>query len=526
MSDQITDLRSTVAVLRRHRRVLAATAGVGLVLGTTYVIVQPPPLTSTTLVLLPAPTEAQIASIDVATQVRIALSATVLGAAGETVEPALTARSVEKMVEVSAATDQLVEIDATSAEASQAQTLSQAVADAYVAYVRDTARAANSAAVADLQNRAETLQAQITALQDQITSTTTRQQEVEPDSADGKREAQLLAELQAEQADLSLRLDNVKDQIATSTPAESFTSAGASVIQQATTATGPSPGRRLLVWAPLGALICTLLAVAVLLATARRDPRVGLRDEIADAVGSPVLAAVRSRPQRSVAGWSTLLETHEATPVESWAFRQVLRGLVTTDRGQDRKGEPRAGGKVDHPQSITVISLSGDGRGLAVGPQLAAFASSLGIATRLVTAVGHDRAATLWAACAADRTAPPRPGLFVGEVLDGEAIDLTIILVVVDRRQPDLGDAPATVATVLSVAAATATEQELARVAVAVDDAGRRIDGIVVADPDRTDRTSGRRTMDERSRQVALPMRLTGIGSSDLKTGDPNRTRP
>ena len=88
---------------------------------------------------------------------------------------------------------------------------------------------------------------------------------------------------------------------------------------------------------------------------------------------------------------------------------------------------------------------------------------------------------------------------------DGEAIDLTIILVVVDRRQPDLGDVPASAATILSVAAGTATEQELARVAVAVDDAGRRIDGIVVADPDQTDRTSGRHTMDERSRRPALP---------------------
>jgi hypothetical protein len=180
---------------------------------------------------------------------------------------------------------------------------------------------------------------------------------------------------------------------------------------------------------------------------------------------------------------------------------------------------------MDHPQSITVVSLSADGRGLAVGPQLAAFASSLGIATRLVTAVGHDRAATLWAACAADRTAPPRTGLFVGEAPAGEAIDLTIVLVVVDRRQPGLGDPPPTAATVLAVAAATATEQDLARVAVAVDDAGRRIDGIVVADPDPTDRTSGRRTMDERARQVALPTRLTGVGSSDVTAGDPNRTR-
>ncbi len=46
--------------------------------------------------------------------------------------------------------------------------------------------------------------------------------------------------------------------------------------------------------------------------------------------------------------------------------------------------------------------------------------------------------------------------------------------------------------------------------AVAMDDAGRRIDGIVVADPDRTDRSSGRHTMDERARQPALPVRLHG----------------
>ena len=55
MSDQVTDLRSTVAPLRRRSRVLAASAVVGLVAGATYVMMQPPLLTSTTLVLLPRP---------------------------------------------------------------------------------------------------------------------------------------------------------------------------------------------------------------------------------------------------------------------------------------------------------------------------------------------------------------------------------------------------------------------------------------------------------------------------------------
>jgi hypothetical protein len=97
---------------------------------------------------------------------------------------------------------------------------------------------------------------------------------------------------------------------------------------------------------------------------------------------------------------------------------------------------------------------------------------------------------------------------------------------VVERTHPYIGDTPATAATILSVAAATATEQELARVAVAVDDAGRRIDGIVVADPDSTDRTSGRHTMAQRSRQPALPTRLTGIPSAEGTAGDQQRGRP
>jgi hypothetical protein len=292
-------------------------------------------------------------------------------------------------------------------------------------------------------------------------------------------------------------------------------------MQPATVATGMPPLLRLLFWGSLGGLTCTVLAAIVLLATASRDPRLRLRDDIADAVGSSVLAAVPGRPQVSVAGWSTLLETYEATPVEAWAFRQVLRGVAPGDRAH----QARTPGKVDHPQSLTVISLAGDEAGLSIGPQLAAFASSLGIRTRLITGVGHEwAAAALWAACAVEHKTTLRPDLYLADVPAEEAIDMTITLVVVDRAQPNLGDAPSA-ATILSVAAATATEQELARVAVAVDDSGQRVDGIVVADPDKTDRTSGRHTMDERSRRPTLPTRLTGISSSERVAADRHRSR-
>ncbi len=233
------------------------------------------------------------------------------------------------MVKVSAPTNQIIQIDATSTSAAEAQTLSQAVADSYVGYVSNTAREVTAAALADLNVRKDALQAQITQLQAEIAAAMKRQRAADPNSADATQEAQLLARLRAEQADLSLQLDKVQDKIATGHPGSRPRARGTSVVQHATEATGPSTLVRLLVWAPFGALLCTILAAVVLLVAARRDPRVRLRDEIADAVGSPVLAAVRSMPQRSVAGWSTLLETYEATPVESWAFRQLLRGVAT-----------------------------------------------------------------------------------------------------------------------------------------------------------------------------------------------------
>jgi RNA polymerase-binding transcription factor DksA len=422
------------------------------------------------------------------------------------------------MVKVSAPTNQIVQIDATAANAIEAQTLSQAVADSYVGYVSNTAREVTAASLADLNVRKDALRAQIRQLQAEIVSATKRHRAAKSDSADATQEAQLLARLRAEQADLSLQLDKVLDRIATGTPGASG-SGGTAVVQHATEAAGPSALVRGLVWAPFGALLCTILVAIVLLVAARRDTRVRLRDEIADAIGSPVLAAVPSHPQGSVAGWLTLFDTYESTPVESWAFRQLLRGVAPADHKLKSRGAE------DHPQSLTVVSLSGDGRGVAIGPQLAAFASSHGVVTHLVATAGPERAAALWAACAAERKAPARPALHVGDVPEKVMTDLTIIMVVVDRKQPDLADVPATEATILAVAAGSATEQELARVALAVDDAGRRIDGIVVADPDRTDSTSGRHTMEERSGRPALPVRLTGIASSDGGASRQNRSR-
>ena len=84
-----------------------------------------------------------------------------------------------------------------------------------------------------------TLRTQIRQLQAEIVAATKRHRAANPNSANATQEAQLLARLRAEQADVSLQLDKVLDRIATGTPGASG-SGGTAVIQHATEATGPS----------------------------------------------------------------------------------------------------------------------------------------------------------------------------------------------------------------------------------------------------------------------------------------------
>ena len=77
----------------------------------------------------------------------------------------------------------------------------------------------------------------------------------------------------------------------------------------------------------------------------------------------------------------------------------------------------------------------------------------------------------------------------------------------------------------LSLAPGVSSREQLARLAVAVDDVGRRIDGVVVADPDPADRTTGRRTLDERARQAPLPLRVTGISQSPMAASERGTNR-
>ena len=106
-------------------------------------------------------------------------------------------------------------------------------------YVSNTAREVTAAALADLKQRKDALQTQINQLQTEIDATMTRQRGDDPRSAQAREEAQLLAGLRTQQANLSLQLDKVDDKIATGAPTAQASGAGTSVIQQATVADRP-----------------------------------------------------------------------------------------------------------------------------------------------------------------------------------------------------------------------------------------------------------------------------------------------
>jgi capsular polysaccharide biosynthesis protein len=589
MAEQVMDVRSSAAFLRQRWRSLATMGAVGVALGALYVTLVPAQLASSTLLLFPGTTAAQGegAQDEIATQVHIVRSTPVLERAGESVKPALSAGEVNQRIKVDAKTSKLIEIQASSRNAEQAQALSQAVAEAYLTTLQHDARSLN-ALPADARREA-TLRKQLGTVQTDIGDTKERLQGEDPTSSDGLRDRRLLAQLRAQQTAVLLQLDKLKG-------APDDTPSGASetpdIIQPAAPATGPSLPGRLLTWTVAGALLTVALTALVLLIRRLRDPRVRSRDDLADAVGSSLLAVVRSRPQRSVAGWLALFETYEPSAEAAWAFRQALRTLAApADRDPTRTSTKRSPGRIEHPPSVTVVTLSGDQRGVAVGPQLAAFAASLGIATRFTIATRHDSVAPLYAACATGRRTELRPGLvlearsesatpdqdasphpmdaplakpFNGglakesrlqealgdysvvhpprgmketaqheaaaeaelqEMATHSSVDLTIVLAVADRREPTLRQVPATAVTMLAISPGVGTREELARLAVAVDDAGGRIDGVVIADPDPDDRTTGRRTLDERALQAPLPVRLTGPSQVSMSPGGRRKAR-
>ena len=320
----------------------------------------------------------------------------------------------------------------------------------------------------------------------------------------------------------------------------------AQVLQSASNAAGPSPIARMIIFAVLGGLAGALIGVIVALAIGRNDRRLRERDEIANSIGIPVIASVPVAHPSNAAGWTKLLEGYKPTAVHSWQLRTALQQLGMPVAGFGSPAHNGNGSSSYYDDrvamydsdggcfSLLVLSLSSDSGALALGPQLAVFAASQNIPTSLVIGPQQDAAATatLRTACAAPLSeASLRHGLLRVTAYDeGGGVDLqpdtalAIVVGVVDGRAPRMPDTMRTSATAIGVSAGAATAEQLARAAVVAVADGREVTGILVADPDPDDQTTGRIPHLARSARTQAAQPPARHSNGDQTVNDPDRT--
>jgi capsular polysaccharide biosynthesis protein len=291
----------------------------------------------------------------------------------------------------------------------------------------------------------------------------------------------------------------------------------AQLLQPATSDTGSGLPRRLAsyaIYALLGAIFGAVVGTIVALASNRSDRRLRQRDEIANSIGVPVLASFPVGHPTNPGEWTRLLENYKPGALHALQLRNALQQLEMTVGGGSL-------GKEKGRWSFTVLSLSSDPGALAVGPQLAIFAAAQGIPTALVIGPQQDATVTasLRTACAAPPTSPRWPAhlrVFVTDSSNAEQrpdAELTVVVAVVDNRNPQVPDTITTTAALLGVSAGAVTADQLARVVVNAVSHGSEITGILVADPDSDDATSGRLAQLGQRAQLRMPTRMTGIAT-------------
>jgi len=290
----------------------------------------------------------------------------------------------------------------------------------------------------------------------------------------------------------------------------------ARILGKATAATGTPFYVRAVQTGGAGLLVGLLVGAIIAIAVGRGDRRLRERDRIADSIGVPVLASLSAEHPRDAASWAKLLEYYEPTPIGAWHLRKALHqlGLLNPTPASSAGGTGSAARGV---ASLSVLSLSCDPRALAIGPQLAAFAASLGVSTSLIVSSqqAEHATATLYAACAA---APPvRSGNLLVSVGEHDDLSqptqaaLTVVIGVLNSENPRVAGTLRASTTILAVSAGATTGEQLARVATSAAVDGREIAWILVADPDPADQTTGRMPQVGRPADGRLPRRVVTV---------------
>ena len=284
----------------------------------------------------------------------------------------------------------------------------------------------------------------------------------------------------------------------------------ARLLQPASTATGASPIMHRLTSGLIGLLAGGIIGFVVALARSRRDRRLRLRDDIANALGVPVLASVPASRPFSPQDLAKLLGGYQPGVLHAWRLRKALQHLAVV--GVNVTGTPR--GTVT--SSVAVVSIAGDQAALALGPQLAVFAASLGIPTSLVIGPQEDPNVTAALRTACAEWGKERQGDLRVAVVDhgysaGDAAsEFAVVVSAVNGADPKVGATMEATATVIGVSAGAVTADQLARVGISAVRSGRDVSGILVANPDPLDHTTGRAPQLAAPAARRMPSRMAG----------------
>jgi capsular polysaccharide biosynthesis protein len=447
VSEQELNLRRSLRVMRRHRNLIASATALGLLLGSAYSVHDPPMLTSTALVVLPAAVQSAGAATGpgagattgngpdpyMVTQIVIAGSDPVLSSALSEVSPAMSLQTLRNEIHIASPATGILSISAKGRTAGQAEITANAVAESYTAYV------SSRASLAGLVS--------------------------------------------------------------------------AHVLDSAVTASGTAAVKQLVIYALAGGVFGALIGITLALVIGRRDRQLRECDEIAGSIGIPVLASFPVDHPRDAAGWTKLLEEYKPGDLDAWRLRNALRQLGMVGFNVNNYSD---GGS----SSLAILSLSSDPGAMAVGPQLAVFAASLGISTNLVVGAQQDTDATATLRTACDVPPPAsskRSSYLRVTVSDGgpatgqPGAALTVVVAVVDAQTPRVAETMHATTTMLAVSSGATTAEQLARAASSAAADGREIDGILVADPEPTDHTTGRNPELPAPIQPKIPRRLRGL---------------
>lgn len=507
MEEQPLDVKGALRAVKRYRALIALVMLVGLAAGVAYGIRTRPLPTARSLILLPpnAITGNPGVSPYTKTQEIIVSSSRVLLDASKAVYPQVSPSVLKEDLSVTAPSQDVLSITVRAKSSADAKRLADAVAASYIAYV-DGVGSGTEQLLSQLHREADGLTTKILGLQHQIDAAESRVASEKAGSAARQRDSALLSALTTEQEQLSIQLNSVNGQVTNSELTAAQSASSTQLLQSAETIAVSQA--RLPLIALLGVLVGLIAGCVLAVGLATSDRRLRSRDAIATAIGIPVVASMWAKRCKKVSDWRRLLETSRGfSPLEIWNARRLFQRFIT----------PRSSGV-----ELELLAFSGDDGAAAAGVKMARVAAALGMNSQLEAA---DQPAFVSLRAAGVVISGPISENSIMELkVDSTAgtemwgVGASLRLRAIDRGKPELG--PASSMTLLIVSSGFATSAELARAALAATDAGRTVAGVIVANPDPDDHTSG--LLPEASDHLRPKARsLNGHGAPELAGREP-----